>query len=484
MNTDYRVNTAFYNDIRTAKLSKRLGDSGLAALNFLWCWSAMFCVSGVFHDMTEEDIEIAAKWHGEPGQLVTVLVELHWLDKLVDGTYALRDWAETNPWAADAENRSDKARLSGMAKNYPELHKMLVAQGATGITKDEYKRLTTEYNSIGIVGKDKGINTEISGLRFASDALAPTPKPAPEPKPTTFLKNDEVQFSATAIKENMNIHQSSASEGQHQHTNEVLNTNILNEGKTVDKAEILDEPKNLNSVVNSELQSQESQNLRKQQSQNSQESQQLAFNILSNTPATIESVISLWNDKLVPAGFPRVQKLTPARGKMFVARVKADEDRKTLSWWYQLFEKMLTSDFMLRTLKEGAKWLTIDWVLAENNLVKISEGRYCDDNNNKIQVAPKPEIKPDKTNRVVAKELTPEEKEQGRANILELCRWMREHFSKPNDDNDTSKDIVNANSDYHKNENDSNSNDNIQSVGSILQNLGKNLQCTEAEQSA
>ena len=36
---------------------------------------------------------------------------------------------------------------------------------------------------------------------------------------------------------------------------------------------------------------------------------------------------------------------------------------------------------------------------------------------------------------------------------------------------------------FVKNKN-SNSNDNIQSVGSILQNLGKNLQCTEAEQSA
>ena len=383
MNTDYRVNTAFYNDIRTAKLSKRLGDSGLAALNFLWCWSAMFCVSGVFHDMTEEDIEIAAKWHGEPGQLVTVLVELHWLDKLVDGTYALRDWAETNPWAADAENRSDKARLSGMAKNYPELHKMLVAQGATGITKEEYKRLTTEYNSIGIVGRDKGINTEFCDLRFASDALAPTPKPAPEPEPMPnpipFSEDTKVSTaSATAIKRNNATQQSSPNTNGNNSQQETTesHTIIADEGKTVDKTEILDEPKNLNSVANSELQSQESQNLQKQQSQNSQETQQLAFNILSNTPATIESVIALWNDKLLSAGFPRVQKLTPARGKMFVARIKADEDRKPLSWWYQLFEKMLASDFMLKALQEDAKWLTIDWVLTENNLVKIVEGRY------------------------------------------------------------------------------------------------------------
>ena len=61
---------------------------------------------------------------------------------------------------------------------------------------------------------------------------------------------------------------------------------------------------------------------------------------------------------------------------MFNARVKADPDRQKLSWWIQLFDKMLASDFMRKSIASGAKWLTIDWVLQEHNLVKLVEGRY------------------------------------------------------------------------------------------------------------
>lgn len=376
MNSDYRINTAFYNDLRTAKLSHRLGDSGLAALNFLWCWSAMYCASGVLYDMTEEDIEIVAKWHGEPGKFVPVLLELHWLDRLVDGTYALHDWAETNPWAADAENRSDKARLSGMAKNYPELHKMLVAQGATGITKEEYTRLTAEYNAKGIAGRDKEIKTGICDLRFASDAPAPIPQPAPEPKPKPIpepsFKDAKVSSSSSASTKKTTNNNPQKTPIAQQLTMEL---EVDDSEKNIDKGKTIDKAKTFN-------------NTRK--SANSATQTAILGNanayFIATSPATIESVIALWNDKLTSAGFPHIHKLTPARGKMFVARLKADEDRKMLSWWIQLFDRMLASDFMLKAIADDAKWLTIDWVLMENNLVKIVEGRYDNKTNKSTEV--------------------------------------------------------------------------------------------------
>ena len=369
MNTDYRINTAFYNDLRTAKLSYRLGDSGLAALNFLWCWSAMYCASGVLHDMTEEDIEIVAKWHGEPGKLVPVLLELHWLDKSVDGTYALHDWAETNPWAADAENRSDKARLSGMAKNYPELHKTLVAQGATGITKEEYARLTAEYNSKGIAGKDKEIKTEICDLRFASDAPAPTPQPAPEPKPKPipepFSEDTKVSSSSASTKAKTSNNTNNKAQKTPSSQQLTMGLDIDDSEKNIDKGKTIDKAKTFDNTGKSANSATQTANLGNANAY-----------FIATSPATIEAVIALWNDKLTSAGFPHIHKLTPARGKMFVARLKADEDRKMLSWWIQLFDRMLASDFMLKALADDAKWLTIDWVLTENNLVKIFEGRY------------------------------------------------------------------------------------------------------------
>ena len=177
MNTDYRTPTSFYNDTRTARLQRRLGDSGIAAITFLWCFTALYRAEGILTDMDEEDIEFAAKWHGKKGKLVPTLLELRYLIKMQDGTYAVHEWAETNPWAADADNRSDKSRLSSMAKNYPDLYEELTAQGYKGIDSASYARLTAEYSRKSIM------RSSSKKQRIASDSLAPTPSPAPVPAP-------------------------------------------------------------------------------------------------------------------------------------------------------------------------------------------------------------------------------------------------------------------------------------------------------------
>jgi uncharacterized phage protein (TIGR02220 family) len=65
--------------------------------------------------MTDEDIEIAAQWSGEPGMLVAVLVALRLVDKN-ECSFSLHDWEEHNGWAAHAKDRSEKARKAAAAK--------------------------------------------------------------------------------------------------------------------------------------------------------------------------------------------------------------------------------------------------------------------------------------------------------------------------------------------------------------------------------
>lgn len=62
-----------------------------------------------------EDIEIAAGWTGEADSLVMNLVDLKFID-VCEGVYVVHDWAENNPWAADATKRSNQARNAARAK--------------------------------------------------------------------------------------------------------------------------------------------------------------------------------------------------------------------------------------------------------------------------------------------------------------------------------------------------------------------------------
>ena len=92
--------------------------------------------------------------------------------------------------------------------------------------------------------------------------------------------------------------------------------------------------------------------------------------------ATLGKVIALWNDRLGPMGFLRVQKTTPRRERSFKARLGDDKRRHALAWWGELFDAMAQSGFLCDSAKEKAPWLTFDWILNENKLVNIVEGKY------------------------------------------------------------------------------------------------------------
>jgi hypothetical protein len=163
MNPDIRVAVDFWDHPKTIKLEKRLGFDGPRCLQRLWMWASNNRTDGVFSDMSHEDIEIAAKWPGESGSFVAALIELRWAES-DGGIVTLHSWKERNPWNATSLDRSDKARLSRMAKTHPELYKQLIDEGKIGVTKEEYVSLTTVKRPL-------------------TNGLSPAPAPAPAPAP-------------------------------------------------------------------------------------------------------------------------------------------------------------------------------------------------------------------------------------------------------------------------------------------------------------
>jgi hypothetical protein len=71
-----------------------------------------------------------------------------------------------------------------------------------------------------------------------------------------------------------------------------------------------------------------------------------------------------------------VKKTSPSRERAFQKSLKNEKSRKTLNWWKELFKTLFQSEFFTNKAKEGAPWLTLDWVLKEDNIVKIAEGKY------------------------------------------------------------------------------------------------------------
>ena len=113
---------------------------------------------------------------------------------------------------------------------------------------------------------------------------------------------------------------------------------------------------------------------------------------VKGNPATLGRVITLWNETLGPLGFPQGIKVTPAREKAFKARLNASLERKSQEWWQDIIGKMALSNFMRDSAKKKANWLTFDWLLSENNLVKVIEGKY---DNDKTQPGGSPQARRD-----------------------------------------------------------------------------------------
>jgi hypothetical protein len=112
---DCRISASLFQHPKYRKLRRRLGDSGGIALICLWAYTARERSDGSLAGMSDEDIELAADWTGEPDALVRTLVDL----RLVDGEAGARcihGWAEHQPWVVSRGARIDQAKRAAAAR--------------------------------------------------------------------------------------------------------------------------------------------------------------------------------------------------------------------------------------------------------------------------------------------------------------------------------------------------------------------------------
>ena len=115
MNSDIRLAVTFATHPKRVKLQRRLGPEGPLALIDLWLFVAQNKPEGRLIGMDAEDIEIAARWEGNPGDLVNALLALRFLDE-TECEFTMHNWKERNAYAADAKARSEKARRAAEAR--------------------------------------------------------------------------------------------------------------------------------------------------------------------------------------------------------------------------------------------------------------------------------------------------------------------------------------------------------------------------------
>jgi hypothetical protein len=109
VNKDIRLNVSFWDHWKTVTLKAELGLEAIESLQRLWCFAAQNKTDGILTRMSLKAVELSAKWNGIPGQFVSKLVELDFLD--FDGkTYSLHDWADHNGYCAHAKDRKEQAR--------------------------------------------------------------------------------------------------------------------------------------------------------------------------------------------------------------------------------------------------------------------------------------------------------------------------------------------------------------------------------------
>lgn len=173
---DIRLDTKFFGHPKTMKLLRRLGPDGVLSLLRLWCWAAENRPTGVLHGLDGEAVDLIAAGstdqadQTDQASFFQVAKGLGWIDLGEDGVLRLHEWAQYNPWAADAPNRSDKARFSKLASVAPEVYYKFVQEGRNSITAEEYRT---------------ALRQRADNAPTTKHVDRPAPNPSPSPAPGT-----------------------------------------------------------------------------------------------------------------------------------------------------------------------------------------------------------------------------------------------------------------------------------------------------------
>jgi hypothetical protein len=114
--SDIRINGNFRNNRKRKRLEQLAGAKAVIALINLWIAAAESRPRGILHGWDAMDIAIEAQWEGAPDDFVTALKICGLLDVLDDGTYAIHDWRENQPFAFHRPERVMRSRAAVAAR--------------------------------------------------------------------------------------------------------------------------------------------------------------------------------------------------------------------------------------------------------------------------------------------------------------------------------------------------------------------------------
>jgi hypothetical protein len=143
--------------------------TAIGYLELLWHFTAVYAPQGDIERFSDRRIEKALDWTGESGRLITVLVEVGWIDRGPEHQLVVHDWEEH---CDDAVRK----RLSRSRKSF-----VRVSQKVTGVFMDTDRTIAdTDQES-----PDADRKTSAMGGDHVSLARArmPEPEPVPEPVP-------------------------------------------------------------------------------------------------------------------------------------------------------------------------------------------------------------------------------------------------------------------------------------------------------------
>ena len=202
MNTDIRIDIRLPHHWKYRKLKRLIGCAPMEHLVLFWTTVAEQIPNGQLEGWDADDIEAAAEWGGEPGVFFSAMLKCEFIDK-ADGCYSPHDWAEHQPWAVGAEERSTNSRKAaqtrwdGVSKGDKSAAAQKAAQARWG------KKSTKPADSNAECMPDAcGMHADSNAECMPSRGDAPSPLPKPKPLKPTTATNAREQL-AVAIAENL-----------------------------------------------------------------------------------------------------------------------------------------------------------------------------------------------------------------------------------------------------------------------------------------
>jgi len=174
-NKDFRLSIGFLDHPKTIKIQRQLGADGVLALLRLWNFAAQYKTDGILTGMDAEDIEIACKWNGIQGVLLSVFIQYKFVDEKIDENgekiYILHDWEDHQGFIIHAKERSEQAKKA-IATRWQNLHS---------------KGNDTDSNT----GRNTGGKQSVILKNTKRNTPSPIPSPIPSPKKKETITEEQ-----------------------------------------------------------------------------------------------------------------------------------------------------------------------------------------------------------------------------------------------------------------------------------------------------